>query len=116
MELSPHSERKGTLLIKVTRLIQLLQTSKDFLSQKKGREEGHVLRPPPLSQEHHLLHVKQVRQLVHQGPGDCNTAPEGADRGRRRSPNASTSLSATPQERAGEEGPGRWRVGEEGVG
>lgn len=50
MELSPHRERNGTLLIKVTRFIQLLQTSKDFLSQKKSREEGHVLRPPPVSQ------------------------------------------------------------------
>lgn len=56
--------RIGTLLIKVTRLIQLLQTSEDFLSQKKGREEGHVLRPPPPSQALHLLLFKLVRQAA----------------------------------------------------
>lgn len=43
----PASRATRTLLITVTRFIQLLQTSKDFLSQKKGREEGHVLRPLP---------------------------------------------------------------------
>jgi hypothetical protein len=51
MELSPQASQTGTLFIKGTRFTQLLQTSKDFLSQKKGPEEGHVLRPPPLSQQ-----------------------------------------------------------------
>lgn len=36
MELSPHRELNGTLLIKGTRFIQLPQTSKDFLSRRKA--------------------------------------------------------------------------------
>lgn len=48
--ISPQPAKRGAPLIKGTRFIQLLQTSKDFLSQKKDPQEGHVLQPHPASQ------------------------------------------------------------------
>lgn len=58
--LSPQPSKRGALLIKGTRFIQLLQTSKDFLSQKKDPQEGHVLQPHPVSQKCLLLRFKMV--------------------------------------------------------
>lgn len=53
--LSPRASQRGSPLIKGTRFTQSLQTSEDFLSQKKGPQEGHALQPHPVSQKRHLL-------------------------------------------------------------
>lgn len=78
--LSPHASQMGSPLIKGTRFVQLLQTSKDFLSQEKGPQEGHVLQPHPVSQKCHLLGFKlasQVTSTLAPATGSEHTAAPG---------------------------------------
>lgn len=75
------------LLIKVTRFTQLLQMSKDFLSQKKSLEEGRVLQPPPGSPGLHLLRCRQIHQdnpqpqLLEPGRGGSTHHSRGREEG-----------------------------------
>lgn len=62
--LSPEPAKRRAPLIKGTRFTQLLQTSKDFLSQKKDPQEGHVLQPHPVSQKCLLSGFKLVSQVT----------------------------------------------------
>lgn len=94
MALSPHRSRAGTLLIKGTRFVQLPPTSKDFLSQKKGREGGRVPRPPRLGQQHHLLHLKpSVKRL---SPPSLQMGARGRPGGR---------LAVSPRDQGGSASP-----------
>jgi hypothetical protein len=97
MALSPRPSKRGAPLIKGTGFIQLLQTSKDFLSQKKDPQEGHVLQPHPVSQKCLLLRFKLASQptsTLAPATGSGHTAAPGEPAGSRGSRDKGT---ADPQ-------------------